>query len=380
MPTMRCQCSSANTCSRGRAISPWTTAVGAVTLWFFAATLAQAGVTNPDISVIGQPSISLTAGSGTPGRNRPRLDAGETEMVIDSYLNPYARGTFVFTYAEGEAGVEEACFHLLRGLPGGFALKGGRYRVGFGRLNLAHPHTYPFAERFHLLAAYLPGEEAFNETGLSLSGRIPVGGDFSLVATADWLQGDTFRSADEETEEAGGWHPALCGRLTGFALLGEQSGLELGISGTRGIHDPAADRQTTILGADFKAKVWRSPRSYLVLQGEIMHLSRQSAESIGSFGGYLYADYSLSTRSNLGASFERFQQPTPDRNWESAVGLFAGFALMEETTAFRLSWERHQLPEPGAAEDGLVAGGPEAVHTFILRVLYSLGPHKAHQF
>ncbi|MFA6107578.1 MAG: hypothetical protein WDA75_02300 [Candidatus Latescibacterota bacterium] len=380
MPITRCQCASADIPSRRRALTPRAAALGAACLYLTAVTPVLAGVTNPDISVIGQPSISLTDdrgpdGTGTSGRNRPRLDAGETEVMIDSYLNPYARGTFVFAFAEDEAGVEEAYFQLLRGLPGGFALKGGKYRVGFGRLNPMHPHAYPFAERFHLLEAYLPGEEAFNETGLSLSGRIPVGGDFSLVAAVDWLQGDTFRSAGEG-EEGAGWHPALCGRLAGFAMLGERSGIEFGLSGARGTHDPAADRQTTILGADFKAKLWCSPLSNLVLQGEVMRRSRQDTDAVESFGGYLYADYSLDTRYDLGASYERFQQSTPDRDWESAVGLFAGLSLMEETTSFRLGWERHQLPEADGSNPGSLA----AANTVTLRALYSLGPHKAHQF
>jgi len=50
------------------------------------------------------------------------------------------------------------------------------------------------------------------------------------------------------------------------------------------------------------------------------------------------------------------------------VGAFAGFSLLEETTAFRADWRRI-LPD----------GGPD-FDEFRLRAIFSMGPHKAHQF
>ncbi|MFN8549259.1 MAG: hypothetical protein U0527_15115 [Candidatus Eisenbacteria bacterium] len=49
------------------------------------------------------------------------------------------------------------------------------------------------------------------------------------------------------------------------------------------------------------------------------------------------------------------------------VRLPAGFALMEETTAFRLDWNRFSPPESAA------------INALTLRIIYSMGPHKAHQ-
>ncbi len=53
-------------------------------------------------------------------------------------LNPYARGYFTLSLADGQTEVEEAYFSLLRGLPGDIQIKGSKYRVGFGKLNPAH--------------------------------------------------------------------------------------------------------------------------------------------------------------------------------------------------------------------------------------------------
>jgi len=87
---------------------------------------AHAGVTNPDISVIGQPFMSWTDAAGDPTAKRPVFDVGETELVFDAALNPYARGFFDVTLADGEIDLEEGYFSLLRGLPGDIQLKDGK--------------------------------------------------------------------------------------------------------------------------------------------------------------------------------------------------------------------------------------------------------------
>jgi hypothetical protein len=321
-------------------------------------------------------------------------------MVYDSYLNPYAKGYFVTSLGNDGLALEEGYFTLLRGLPGGLALKGGKYRVGFGKLNPMHPHAVPFAERPHVLAAYLPGTEAYDETGISLSGRVPLPGTFSLTASGDWLQGDSFRiprtssggandplvadpAAGDRASEA---RPAFVGALSGFGSIGDRSGYELALYATGGTNNVAAATHTVIYDAAGKLKLWTSANSYLVVQGEVLKLDREEAgwDSVTSvytktrlqpLGGYLYADYDFSPRYDAGFSYERYQQPTADRTWDQAVGAFVGLALMEETSSFRLEWNRLLPGTPTG-----VAVSPQAINTLTLRVIYSMGPHKAHQF
>ncbi len=360
--------------------------------------IVRAGVVNPDISVIGQPTLTWNDVAGDPTRKRPVFDAGETEFVFDSALNPYARGFFTVSLASGQIDLEEGYFTLLRGLPGDIVVKGGKYRVGFGKLNPSHPHVYPFADRFGVLAAYLPGEEAFNETGLDISWRLPLPGSWSVTASGDVLQGDTFRIArtptqvandplltplgDRETEPRSAW----LGRLAAFAPVGDRSGVELGLSATQGTNNVAAQARTLVAGADVKAKLWTSARAYLLAQGELLHLERDESGWNGvradydvrtrkNNGGYFFADYNWAQRYNAGASFESFEDPSVNGARQQSYGLFAGLALMEETTAFRLDW-RHVQPgrPPGATTD------PDAENHLTLRVIYSMGPHKAHQF
>ena len=372
--------------------------------WFLAAVLgpaaASAGVVNPDISVLGQPFMRWTSDASDPSPKRVTFDPGEVEMVYDSYLNPYAKGTFVTSLASEGLSLEEGYFTLFRGLPGGLALKGGKYRVGFGKLNQMHPHAVPFADRPHVLAAYLPGEESFNETGVSLSERVPLPGTFSLTASGDWLQGDTFRiprapsgSANDplEADPQGGdraaeARPALVGALSGFGSIGDRSGYEVGFYATGGTNNVSAAARTTIYDAAGKLKLWTSANSYLLVQAELLRLDREDAgwdslaaaytkTSVRPLGGYLYADYNLSPRYDAGLSYERYQQPTPERTWDQSVGAFAGLALMEETTSFRLEWNRFMPGTPAGAISSL-----KSEDTVTLRVIYSMGPHKVHPF
>ena len=358
---------------------------------------ALAGVTNPDVSVIGQPFMRWTDAAADPGRKRWRLEPGEVEFMFDAALNPYAHGTFIASMADGQAGIEEAYFAMTRGLPFALALKGGQYRVGFGRMNPTHPHAYPFSDRFHVLAEYLPGDESFNETGLQLSEQVALPHDIAFTVSGDWLQGDSFRrtrlssGAANDPLESGGDdrtgepRAAGIGRASAFVPVGERSGVELGFSATGGTNNVAAGTRTTVLGGDAKAKLWRSANSYLLVQGEYLALDREDAawdSTAAAYasartrpsGGYLYADWNFSPRTDAGLGYERFRAAGPVGQWNTGLRAFAGLALMEETTSFRIDVERLI---PGAPTG---APAPDPIHTVTIRVVYSMGPHKAHQF
>lgn len=384
-----------------RVILPGGTVLAAVlALSLLHAAPARAGVTNPDISLIGQPSVRLTDDPGDAARRRPVFAVGETEVMADAYLNPYAKGAFVFSFADGQANVEEAYFTLLRGLPAALALKGGKYRAGFGRMNPAHPHAYPFAERMRVLGEYLPGEESFAETGVQASRQFALPGDVALTLSADVLQGDSFRRPREAVaandplraaadaasgDRANEPRAATLGRLTAFVPAGERSGLEFGLSATQGTNNVAAGARTSVAGGDFKAKLWRSANAYLLVQGEYLALARDEAgwdstaaryttARIRPSGGYLYADWNFSPRYDAGIGWERYRAADADGAWNQAFRAFCGLALMEETTSFRLDWERFTRGAPRGVPE------PDPVNTLTLRVLYSMGPHKAHQF
>jgi hypothetical protein len=338
---------------------------------------AFAGVTNPDISAIGQMRVFMTSDTTDPNHDRGQFSFDETEVVFDAYLNPFAKGTFVFSIAPEEGiSVEEGYFQIVRGLPQGLAFKAGKYRVGFGKLNPAHDHSYPFIERFRVLAEYLPGDESYNEIGGQLSYVLPLPGSISSTVSADVLQGNSFR---DPADESGQSRAAVLGRWSNFFTLKGESSMEVGLSATQGTNHAIEQTTTRVFGADAKAKLWFNPLNYLVLQAEYLRLDKEYTQyddagaALGTgkltpSGGYFFADLNLRKRYNVGVDFERYQQATAEKAWNQAVGAFAGVSLMEETTLFRLVYNHYQ---PDAAQ---------AYNTFTVQALFSMGPHKAHQF
>jgi hypothetical protein len=380
--------------SAGRKRAPLTELSSVLAACITSASAATAGVLNPQISIIGQPLAQITDDPDDPDRGRLRFEPGETEVIFDDALNPYARGYFTLTLGEEGMALEEGYFSILRGLPLALSARGGQFRVPFGRLNQAHPHSLPFAEPLESVSSYLPGDEGFIEPGVQLERRFSIGGigvgdDASVNLQVACLQGNSFRierdpSGDPEDpvlldeDDQALTRTAIVARLSSFSMLGEQSGLEVGISGCSGTNNVAASARTTILGSDAKAKVWTSPRSYVLLQGELLTLDQEVASwtpgegyqtaSIRRAAGYLFVDYNFALRYNLGGSYERFQIPMPGEPDGQTAGIFAGFALMEETMSLRLDWRRASLE------------GSDPLQTVTFRVIYSMGPHKAHQF
>jgi hypothetical protein len=109
-------------------------------------TLLSAGpvlaVGNPNLSVIAQPRLVLTGDAEDPNDGRPVWDLGETEFVLDDYLNPYVKGNLTLAYTEDEGlALEEGYLDVVRGLPGTLNLRLGQWRTGFGKLNPQHPHV-----------------------------------------------------------------------------------------------------------------------------------------------------------------------------------------------------------------------------------------------
>ncbi|MCB9366723.1 MAG: hypothetical protein H6508_06040 [Calditrichaeota bacterium] len=334
---------------------------------------AQAGVTNPDISVVGQMRAFMTDDAADINRDRAQLSFDESELILDAALNPFARGTFVIAIADEEVEIEEGFLTMSKGLPDGLGLKFGKYRAGFGKLNQVHPHAYPFTERFNVLAAFLPGEESFNEIGGQVSYRLPLKSDLSSTVSLDVLQGNSFHPDEEDSRLA------VLGRWANFFMFNDESSMELGVSATHGVNNVAAKTTTSVFGFDAKAKLWFNAQDVLVLQGEFLALDREDADvdedsgemstsHVRPVGGYLFGDMTMKKRYNFGARYERYQRPEPEKPWDQAVGAFAGLALMEETTLFRLNFD-HVMPD---AED--------AFNTYTFQVIFSMGPHRPHQF
>ena len=335
------------------------------------ATSLSAGVTNPDISAIGQIRSGLSGGPEFDP-DEATLSLGECEFILDAALNPYFRG--FFTVAAGEEGfeVEEAYATVLRGLGYGLGLKAGQYRLGFGRLNPVHAHAYPFLDTPRGWADLMPGEEAFTEAALQLSLLLPTPGNWASTLSADVVEGASFHPDEEGTRL--GW----LGRWSNGYLFGDRAALEAGVSGATGMGSIAADARDWLAGGDLKVKFWLPGNSQLVLQGEGAFRRSHEMDSAGidpaaavqrgQYGFYAFADVKFANRWNAGVLYDQAERKTEARETDRTVTAFAGFAVMEESTLIRLAY------------DIFLPGDGDASHGAALQFLFSMGPHKPHQF
>jgi hypothetical protein len=351
---------------------------------------------NPDISVIPRFRMDSNDGElldeGIRRFSRPDFQFEELELAFQAYLNPFARGDVILTLPgpdleKSRLGIEEVYATVFRGLPLDLNLRMGKYRVEYGKLNMVHPHAYPFITQPLSQARFL-GEEGLNDLGISASLLLPTGDIYSKL-TVDLLRGGSVASAAGIPDTTGA-SPlyATSARLMAFFSLSDESDLETGVSTYTGIHDPYHRERFWYFNGDFKFK-WR-PSSYtsLVVQGEYLYNTRRASQNasfvpftgptgrpvtidLRTGGLYLYVDYQFFKLYSVGARYDWSETPYSSADRVRGISLFAGYYPVEETLGVRFEYQRTASETPAHTRD---------VNYLALQVLFSLGPHKAHPF
>ncbi len=352
---------------------------------------------NPEISVIPRFLIFTDDGGkldqGKREFSRPEFQFQEIEAVFAGYLNPYARADVIMALSgpdieAASLGLEEAYLTVLRGLPLDLNVRAGKYRAEFGKLNMMHPHQWPFITQPILQQRFF-GEEALNDLGISASVMLPTGDLYSRL-TLDVLRGLSIPRAaglEDTTDESQPY--AASGRLMGFFPVGDDADLETGISAYTGVHDPYTRDDFWYWNFDFKYRYRPSTYTSLVIQGEYLLNTRDAVQgrdlvpfvdaagnperrSITSGGLYLYADYQFLKMFSAGSRFDWSQSPYGTDDPATGISVFFGYYPVEETIGLRLEYQHMRTDVPG--------GEARAVNFIGLQTVFSLGPHKAHPF
>jgi hypothetical protein len=337
---------------------------------------------NPDISVIPRFLIHSDDGQnlaeGKREFSRPDLLFEELELALQAYLNPFAKADVVLTLPgpdleNAKLGIEEVYVTVLRGLPLDMNLRIGKYRAEFGKLNMVHPHAWPFITAPLMQERFLG--ESLNDLGISASFLLPTGEVYTRL-TLDLLRGTAIGDATGMVDSSGGTpYYANSARLSSFFTLGDFSDLEVGVSGYTGIHDPYRRDRFWYGNLDFKYKYRPDSYTSLVIQGEYLanrrtvHLAQE--EEVSSSGLYLYGDYQFMKIYSVGARIDWSESPYSADDRASGFAVFAGYYPVEETLGVRVQYARTTTELPGFSQ---------SVNSIDLQILFSLGPHKAHPF
>jgi hypothetical protein len=335
----------------------------------FPAFSVRSGVTNPDISAIGQVLLSNPADPQIRGGKSWGLSLGETELVLDAALNPYSKGMFIFSIDEYGLELEEAYASIFQGLPLNLSMRTGKFRCPFGKWNAVHPHAYPFISVPHVLnpeeAGLLPGAESFNDVGIELASLIGIGENWTIQLTGDVLNGDSFHP-DTSAQK-----PAWLLHASNFFQIRGKWACEIGGSLSRGTVDPAVGTHVEFAGVDFKTRYASSTGRKWIMSGEWIRRwfdGSGSAAYHSTNGFFVFSDYECSIRQNTGVIYEQYRNTADPSGVRRSLKPFWGFRLLEESTVVRASYE-WEWTRSG-----------ETSRTAEIQFLFSMGPHKPHTF
>ena len=368
--------------------------------------MAQSNI-NPDISLIGTFDTYTNFIKDSPDYGKLIFDVPSFELFIDGYLNPYARAAANISFEDGAFGVEELYAQILRGLPLDMQIKAGKYLLGFGKLNTVHPHAWPFIDRPLWQQIYF-SDEGFNDIGLDVNFILPTENFYSSLDLGAYTGNSmAINTAGEDADpyEVRGNSLIFVGRLGSFFSLNDFNFLDVGLSGSFGnyakssfyipdsIGYPPQMLKYFYGGIDFKYKYKPDGYTSLVIQGEgILNNrdvirgteSKPVVETITTYGAFIYLDYQFIKQFSIGAKYDftfgvigdDYSASTLSNdgsNKTSGIEGWIGYYPVEETLAFRLSTQYLFFN----LADNMTKDGET---TITLQMIFSLGPHKAHQF
>lgn len=379
----------------------------------------------PDISAIGDfraytGNWTNLDGSKSPRNGNLNLSFKELELAIAGYLNPYAKAWVTVSTPGDGFEIEEAYATIFKGLPLKSELRAGKFLVDFGKLNTNHVHAYPFIDR-PLAHRILIGGDGFKDQGINWNFLLPV--NFYSKVSLSVLKGDIFGASDTPADTLDGRNtrqPIVNGHWNVFVPIGGKGDLDVGLSGLRGRYKGKyaygtgdstggyRNLNATMGGIDLKYKIRWDDYTSLILQSELIVNRRDvftdKFETRSNFGAFGFVDYRFRKRYNVGFMVDRapgiydntaddYEQNVPDnksntgtaalddKNSTVAYTIFTGFSLLEETTLFRLmgKYITYNISDPTRLVDPSVTS-KKGEFTVVLQMIWSMGPHKAHEF
>lgn len=381
--------------------------------------------TQPDISAIGDfraftGNWKSPDGAKTARNGNLNLSFKELELAVAGYLNPYAKAWVTVSTPGDGFEIEEAYATIFKGLPLKSELRVGKFLVDYGKLNTNHVHAYPFIDR-PLAHRVLLGGDGFKDEGINWNLLLPT--QFYSKVSLNVLKGDIFGASDSPEDTLDGRNtkqPIFSGRWNVFLPVGEKGDVDIGLSGLHGRYKGKGAYGTgdetlgyrhlnaTMVGLDAKYKVRWSDYTSMIVQGEFISNHRDQFTStfgkITNFGAFAFVDYRFRKRYNVGVLVDRapgiydnteddYDQNIPidqgntsraaldEKNYTMAYTVFTGFSLLEETTLFRLMGQfiNYHISDPTKLIDPSVTKR-NSQFNIVLQLIWSLGPHKAHEF
>ena len=142
------------------------------------------------------PGFALDGEAGLPSRG---FSLGESEITLNSNIDPYFYGNLTASISgDDDISVEEAYIQTTA-LPGGITLKGGRFFSAIGYLNERHAHNWSFIDMPLPYRALLGVQ--YGDDGVQARWLVPA--PFFLEVGAEAFRGDHFPAGGGDRNRPG---------------------------------------------------------------------------------------------------------------------------------------------------------------------------------
>lgn len=237
----------------------------------------------------------------------------EAELAAEAQVSPRVQAFLFLTRPAGQPfNIEEAAATV--DLPGGFRLRGGRYRVEFGYLNTVHEPERPEVT-LPLPVATLLGREQLREAAVTLGRMVEFGGGHRVAATAAVWNGDT---EDVFADERTGRSKPVAGKLY-YGFESRDLAYELGASSVSQRRTTDGHGGTTLQALDARLLVvpdYNAGFDYsarFAVYGELLRSSQRDTSSLAGFpltrmmGAWAVADFQFVRAQHVGVGAEYTQ-------------------------------------------------------------------------
>ena len=308
---------------------------------------------NPEISFTGD-VVAVGGGGGEDFEGR------EFELDLQSALDPFSRTRWTLAFSPDEGVEIEEGWILYSGLPGGLALKAGKFRQRFGPLNQQHSHALPQSDYPLVLSSYFDAE-GLAQTGVSLSWLLP----------RPWASANevVLEATDGESAAFGGGdfeRLVVLGRLKSYWDLSPATYFEWGLSGISGRAGGGLDSE--VLGSDVTLH-WQPPaRSKyreVTWRTEVLRSRRDDPAGVArqAWGGYSYLEGLLRRNLYAGVRYDRVEDPLePERVTTGWVPY--------------LTWWQSEYVRLRALYRAIEEPGGERQNELTFQITWAAGPHK----
>jgi len=295
----------------------------------------------------------------------------EAQLSLVAPLDPFTRGkAFISATPEGFA-VDEAYIEWLN-LPLSMNLKAGIFKSEFGFLNRYHDHALPQFDRPRVLVN-LFGKGGLGGAGIATNFLLPP-----VIAHASSLDFSFMYGSNEQsfrTESNAGF--MFTGQFLNYYDLSTSSYLEVRLSGAAGKTDYHIPDGNSFVGSAGIAYKWtpvgREKYKTIEWKTEFLYGQRENSDgNIRSKGFYSSIQNKLSPRFWLSGRIGYSEIPYDPGQYEWDYTFSVDFWQSE----FVLTRLQYQYNDRDIYSRTETEGPYPSEHSFLIQVVWAMGPHK----